>query len=247
MSRSLETVNRALPHLPVKVLPRGELFLYRDFLDDYFSRDQGDYLKQQAVAAKRLGLSLVGVELVDKTSLVVINKKNCQVLNPFYTVGRLDGPMAGWIEAVGFLKAMLSTKNNPSLFSEMAAAWVRLAEKTVEQAKISGSQAIAITDDIAGKQGLFFSPDYFQEEVWPVYKTIIETIKDRGLAAFFHSGGDIRKIIPLLIEGGFDCLHPVDTLAGMDLYELKRDFGGKSLSSRRPDIRIRRRSVGENG
>jgi hypothetical protein len=223
----IETVIQALHRQSVTFVPRGELFIYRDFLDDYFSRDQDDYLKRLAAAAKRLGLSLVGVELVNKTSLVVINKKNCQFLNPFYTVGRLDGPIAGLIEAVGFLKAMLSTKNNPSLFSEIAAAWVSLTEKIVEQAKISGFQAIAITDDIAGNQGLFFSQDYFQEEVWPIYKTIIETIKGQGLAAFFHSDGDIRKIIPLLIEGGFDCLHPVDTLAGMDLYELKRDFGEK--------------------
>jgi len=31
--------------------------------------------------------------------------------------------------------------------------------------------------------------------------------------------GDIRKIIALLIQAGVDCLHPVDTQAGQDLYE----------------------------
>jgi Uroporphyrinogen decarboxylase (URO-D) len=225
--RSLETVIRALQHRPVKGLPRGELFLYRDFLDGYFNRYRGDYLKQLAAAAERLDLSLVGIELNNKTSPVVINENNCQVLETFYTVGCLDGPVSGLIAEVGFLKAMVSTKNNPALFSGIAAEWVGLTEKMVEQAKTSGLRAIAVADDIAGNQGLFFSTTYFQDEVWPIYKTIVEIIKGKGLSAFFHSDGDIRKIIPLLIEGGFDCLHPVDTPAGMDLYELKRDFGDK--------------------
>jgi uroporphyrinogen-III decarboxylase len=29
----------------------------------------------------------------------------------------------------------------------------------------------------------------------------------------------------LLIEAGYDCLHPVDTVAGLNLYELMKDFG----------------------
>ena len=44
--------------------------------------------------------------------------------------------------------------------------------------------------------------------------------------AFFHSDGDIRKIIAaLLIQAGIDCIHPVDTQAGLDLYRLQAEFG----------------------
>ena len=227
MPLSPETVSRVLKHQAGKVLPRGELFLYRDFLDGYFGQYQGNYLKQLAAAAERLDLSLVGLELGKKTSPLVIDQKSLQILETVYTVGYLDGPVSGLIEAVGFMKAMVSTKNNPSLFSRIVADWVNQTRELVEHAKISGLQAIALCDDMAGNQGLFFSPDYFQEAVWPVYKAMIEIIKEKGLAVFFHSDGDIRKIIPLLIETGFDCLHPVDAQAGMDLYELKRDFGEK--------------------
>jgi uroporphyrinogen decarboxylase len=216
---------RALKHQPIKVLPRGELFLYQDFLDSYFGGYQGDYLKQLVAAGERLGLSLIGVELNDKRLPDIFHKKNCRELESFYSIGCLDGPVSGLIEGVGFLEAMLSIKNNPSLFSEIAADWLTGAKKKIEEAKTGGLQAIAITDDLAGNQGLFFSPVYFQEKVRPIYETMVEMIKGLGLAAFFHSDGDIRKIIPLLIEAGFDCLHPVDIQAGMDLLELKRDFG----------------------
>ncbi|MBA4392728.1 MAG: hypothetical protein C0407_04155, partial [Desulfobacca sp.] len=36
---------------------------------------------------------------------------------------------------------------------------------------------------------------------------------------------DIRKIIPLLIEAGIDCIHPVDSQSGQDLYQLQEEFG----------------------
>jgi uroporphyrinogen decarboxylase len=43
---------------------------------------------------------------------------------------------------------------------------------------------------------------------------------------FLHSDGAIRSLIPDLIEVGVDALNPVQfTAEGMDLVELKREFG----------------------
>ncbi len=52
-------------------------------------------------------------------------------------------------------------------------------------------------------------------------------IKEGGLYAFFHSDGDVRKIVTSLIQAGYDCLHPVDHRAGLSLYDLKESFGEK--------------------
>jgi uroporphyrinogen-III decarboxylase len=84
---------------------------------------------------------------------------------------------------------------------------------------------MAITDDIAGNKGLLFSYDYFLDTVYPVYKEISRVIKGNDLFTFFHSDGDTRKVINSLIETGYDCLHPIDTLAGLNLYEFKKEFG----------------------
>jgi uroporphyrinogen decarboxylase len=43
---------------------------------------------------------------------------------------------------------------------------------------------------------------------------------------FLHSDGAIRSLIPDLIEAGVDALNPVQfTAEGMDIVELKREFG----------------------
>jgi uroporphyrinogen decarboxylase len=86
---------------------------------------------------------------------------------------------------------------------------------------------MAIADDIAGNGGLLFSHDDFVASVLPVYREIARAVKNQGLYAFFHSDGDTTKIMEALIDGGYDCIHPVDQQAGMEIATLRRTVGGK--------------------
>ncbi len=168
---------------------------------------------------------MVGVDLNSERLPSRSDERNYKDLEPYYTVGCLNGPVSGLIDQLGFLKAMVSTKNNPSIFSGIATDLLKETEKKVRLARTDGFQAIAITDDIAGNRGLYFSSGYFEETVWPVYREMAGIIKDKGLSVFFHSDGDLRPILELLIQAGVDCIHPVDTQAGQDLYELEKKFG----------------------
>jgi uroporphyrinogen decarboxylase len=47
------------------------------------------------------------------------------------------------------------------------------------------------------------------------------------MPVILHSDGDLRKIVPNLIEAGFDCLQPIEVKAGMDLIELKKKYGDR--------------------
>ena len=54
-----------------------------------------------------------------------------------------------------------------------------------------------------------------------------------------HSDGDIRKLIPLLIEAGFDCLQPLEVKASMDVIELKKQYGDiRYVFMNREDMKI---------
>jgi uroporphyrinogen decarboxylase len=37
----------------------------------------------------------------------------------------------------------------------------------------------------------------------------------------------VRKLIPQFIEAGYDCLQPLEVKAGMDLVQLKQDYGDR--------------------
>jgi len=224
VSLQIESVVNALRRKPVNFLPRGELFISRDFLDHYFCEEEGKYTKQLEGAAQCLDLSLIGVWLDTEWSDPLLSEMRYKDLQLFFTVGCISGPISRLIEKHGFLDAMLSIRNDASLFSNIATNLVRDIENRAELARANGFSAIAIADDIAGNKGLLFSYDYFCDTVCPVYKEISTIIKENNLFAFFHSDGDTRKIINSLIEAGYDCLHPVDALAGLNLYELRKEF-----------------------
>jgi uroporphyrinogen decarboxylase len=218
----IAAVSAALDFTGNLTLPRGELFLGRDFLDRFFSDLPGGYFAQVAAAARSLGLSLVGVDL---------NGCPCSAhaesggLEDYFVAGCLNGPVSRVIELQGFFKAMASVHRDRGLFTEAADLFVEEVETTARFACARGFQALAIADDIAGKGGLFFSPHYFADQVWPVYRQAARIAKGMGLRTFFHSDGDTRKVIELLIKAGYDCIHPVDAQAGLHVDDLSKEFG----------------------
>jgi hypothetical protein len=227
VQRHVEAVINVLSHRHVDFLPRGELFIGSDFLDYYFPGNERKSIEQLRQVAQSLGLSLVGVELNSEKSRFLLSDQAYKELQEYFVAGYINGPVSRLIEKYGFKKAMLSTRNDPALFADIAKdLTIEIAEKTA-LACTNGFKAIVLADDIAGTNGLLFSVPYFIDVVLPVYGRIASIIKSAGLCTFIHSDGDMRKVIDLLIEAGYDCLHPVDAQAGVSLSELQNGFGEK--------------------
>jgi uroporphyrinogen decarboxylase len=225
MPQPVDTVSNVLNHTPVDLIPKGELFIDKSFLDHFFGKFKGEYVLQLQTAAESLGLSLIGVDLSLPWAQSFLEKEQYKKLEEYFLVGCLPGPVAKLIETHGYFNVFLSMKNNRTLFPALEAVLLKEVEKKTQEAQNNGFNAIAVTDDIAGNKGLLFSTNDFLKLVWPTYQQIAHIIKGRGLCAFFHSDGNISEIIPNLIEAGFECLHPVDTRAGLNLYDLNEKFG----------------------
>jgi uroporphyrinogen decarboxylase len=207
-------------------LPRGELFLGRDFLDQWFGRSCEGYGEQLGRAAEALGLSVVGADLDNGDAWHVA--KPCgtyKKLEDYFVVGCINGPISCLVARYGFLPAMASIHRDRSLFSDGAEDLLKEVERKIAFANACGFGAVAITDDIAGNKGLFFPYDFFVGTVWPVYRQLAALIKEKGLRAFFHSDGDTRRVIEPLILAGYECIHPVDAQAGINVYDLRKEFG----------------------
>jgi uroporphyrinogen decarboxylase len=82
-------------------------------------------------------------------------------------------------------------------------------------------------DDVAGQQRMLISPDTFRKVLKPRYARLFGFIKAHTSARLcLHSCGAVRPVIGDFIECGVDVLNPVQkSAAGMDLFELKREFG----------------------
>jgi uroporphyrinogen decarboxylase len=82
-------------------------------------------------------------------------------------------------------------------------------------------------DDLAGQHAMLLSPRTYRKLIKPRHERLFSFIKAQApVKIFFHSCGAVRPIIPDLIDAGIDILNPVQiSAAGMDLRELKREFG----------------------
>lgn len=82
-------------------------------------------------------------------------------------------------------------------------------------------------DDMGYKGKPFFSLEMYRELLKPVHKRAVDWAHSKGMKARLHSCGDIRTLIPDLIEIGIEMLNPIEVKAGMDPIELKRQYGDR--------------------
>ncbi|MGD9498377.1 MAG: uroporphyrinogen decarboxylase family protein [Armatimonadota bacterium] len=83
---------------------------------------------------------------------------------------------------------------------------------------------VFVSDDYGSQRQLIMSPAHWRQFVAPRLGRLLEFARARGLVTMLHSCGNVREIIPDLIDLGLDVLHPIQPEA-MDVYALKREFG----------------------
>lgn len=83
-----------------------------------------------------------------------------------------------------------------------------------------------IFEDMAGKGGPLVSPTIFSQFLMPRYKRIIEFLNNHGVKWIsMDSDGDMRPLIPLVIESGINILWPMEIASGMEPLETRKEFG----------------------
>jgi uroporphyrinogen decarboxylase len=97
--------------------------------------------------------------------------------------------------------------------------------------RVGGYVSVVLTgSDLGTQRGPMIDPEVYRRSVWPRYRKLWDLIHSRTSARiFYHSCGSILPMIPLLIEGGVDAIHPVQPMAADmgDRARLKREFGDR--------------------
>ncbi len=77
------------------------------------------------------------------------------------------------------------------------------------------------------KNSQFFSPRMYRDLLKPVHKRACDWAHSRGLKVHLHSCGDIRPLVPHLVEIGVDMLNPLEVKAGVNPAVLKAEWGDR--------------------
>jgi uroporphyrinogen decarboxylase len=79
-------------------------------------------------------------------------------------------------------------------------------------------------DDLGAQRGMLFSPEVWRRMFKPRMQRLFSVFTDAGLPVILHSDGDIREILPDLIEIGLTALNPCQPEV-LDHRWLKREYG----------------------
>ena len=72
------------------------------------------------------------------------------------------------------------------------------------------------------KGRLLHSPAWLREEFIPRLRRVNDAWHEHGIKCLFHSDGYLMEILPDLVATEIDGLNPIETVAGMDLVEVRQ-------------------------
>ncbi len=82
-------------------------------------------------------------------------------------------------------------------------------------------------NDMGYRNGLLFSPATYRALLLETDQMLCDFFHQHAMPVILHSCGCVKELIPSLLEAGFDCLQPLEVKAGMDLVELKAQYGDR--------------------
>jgi hypothetical protein len=84
-----------------------------------------------------------------------------------------------------------------------------------------------IWGDVAYRQGMFFSPRDWRRYFKSIVARLCEIAHSHNLSVIYHNCGNAREIFDDFIEVGVDAIHPLEAKAGLDVVELKEEYGDR--------------------
>ncbi|HSR30314.1 MAG TPA: uroporphyrinogen decarboxylase family protein [Anaerolineae bacterium] len=100
---------------------------------------------------------------------------------------------------------------------EMLKAQIKAADGLID--------GMVIWGDVAYRKDLFFHPDYWRKWYKPGLKAMVDACHENGLPVIYHGCGNVKRIFEDFIEVGIDAYNPLEAKAGLDVVELRRDYG----------------------
>jgi len=84
---------------------------------------------------------------------------------------------------------------------------------------------MVIWGDVAYTRAMLFSPAYWRRVFKPGVKAIVDVCHEHRLPVIYHGCGNLKVVLPDLIEVGVDAVNPLEAKAGLGVVELRQTYG----------------------
>lgn len=132
------------------------------------------------------------------------------------------GPLTAGYMAMGFERFFVRLYEDPAFVHRLLAVRTEWCIAQYRRACELGAEVLVLGDDVAFRSGPMLSVAMFREFVWPYHRRIVAAF---DVPVIWHSDGNIAPLLPLAVEAGFAGVHGLEPAAGMNLPDIKREFG----------------------
>ena len=147
-----------------------------------------------------------------------------------YPLGISCGSMIGKIrDMLTFEGLAYACYDYPDMVEDMVETCCLLVEDSLDQVlgEITFDYASG-WEDICFKNGPIVSVPFFRDVVMPRYKRIRKKLDEHGIDLWYTDcDGDVRPILPYLLEGGINCLFPFEVNSCAHPGELLDQYAGQ--------------------
>ena len=223
------------PRFPIRIVERNDEYVVETTADGGLRRNHRDRSTTPEVIECGIR-TREDWERIKPRLEASVTRVNWVTLHNELEKERADGKFITFNAAVGYDRFQSLVRSEELL---MAIAedpdWVREmflthAELTIEMAKLVFAQGYRFDGaflfcDLGYRNASLFSPRSYRQVQFESDRLLYDFFHGHDMPVILHSCGRVTGLIPQLIEAGLDCLQPLEVKAGMDLVDLKREFG----------------------
>ncbi len=139
-------------------------------------------------------------------------------------VGSMFGKLRDWI---GFEQICYLVHDDRPLVEDMVDHMCELVLETITPLLREIEVDVGCGwEDICFNQGPMISPRMFREMLFPRYKRIADILNRHGVTVIFTDcDGNIRPVVSIWLQAGYNCMFPIEVHAGSDPVALRKEYG----------------------
>ena len=157
----------------------------------------------------------------------------------YYVLASAYGPHEAAWRLHGFTETLIDISTEPEFISEIASVYVDSVINTLQMCCDKGMKpdGYLMVEDVAFTQGMLFSPNSWRKIYKPYIQKLGKYLKKTGIHFWMHSCGNCEPIFNDLIECGLEVLNPLEAKSGLDVCQLKEEYGTRLCFYGNIDVR----------
>jgi uroporphyrinogen decarboxylase len=142
-------------------------------------------------------------------------------------LGGVAGPLTTLWLLMGYETIAYTLYDDPALITTLCQISNEFFKEAARLSVEAGCVGIWVSEDLGDSSRGFFKLDHYRKYFLPPFAELVDVIDGFGVPVLLHSCGHITEYLPYLSETKIAAIHPLQRTAGMQLSEVKKQYGDR--------------------